>query len=291
MDATVIEDILEGIGNVPNALKRNMELMRELDCRVAGLLTEVAEAEAEVKTRVKNLSPSSKSVAAALGVDGREALKVIAKKRRVCDDLCDEKIAIAEQTLSMVVGHVDTVTTELSVLSAHLHATGEFESGGSARPGDEVAMKLDDQDCWILARVTKFKAETSVYEVCDADDERKTYQLPEARVVPLGPASSSNAATETSLRGSVAAPHALAPVASVLALDNAGAEIKLNKGDEVFAIYPDTTSFYSAVVSIPPRRSVGNNAICHVHFNDDADETGVTPDRPVALKYILRNVI
>ncbi|KAJ8608880.1 hypothetical protein CTAYLR_005276 [Chrysophaeum taylorii] len=285
--STVIEDILESIANVPNSVKRNFELLRELDGEVATLLEEIGDAEAAImasaREAVKSSSSSSRSVASALGTQGREAIAAIAAKRRRCDDLSDEKILIAEQTSELVLQHIDIMNSELAALSAHLHATGEFESSGAA-PNDEVAVQLDDsdKDSWILARVVRYKPESANYDVADADDDRKVYELPETRVVPL---------TDSGGRGVVAAPHALAPVASILAtVEGSPGEYKISKGDEVFAVYPDTTSFYSATVSIPPRRALAGNAICHVQFSDDADETGLNPDRAVPLKYIIRLV-
>mmetsp|Transcript_5136 Transcript_5136/g.7654 ORF Transcript_5136/g.7654 Transcript_5136/m.7654 type:complete len:178 (-) Transcript_5136:594-1127(-) len=176
------------------------------------------------------------------------------------------------------------MSKELAALSNHLHATGEFESSGAARPGDDVAIRLEDTGIdsqWILARVVQFRPESATYEVADADDENNVFDLPETDVVPL---------VDSIGRGSVAMPHALSPVCSVLALDNSGSEYRISKGDDVFAIYPDTTSFYAAVVSAPPRGRSSN--VCHVQFNDDADpETGLNPDRAIPLKYILRPVV
>ena len=63
---------------------------------------------------------------------------------------------------------------------------------------------------------------------------------------------------------------------------------RLQKGDEVFGIYPDTTSFYQCVVTIPARRSGSQGGTCHCQFQDDADETGITPDRPVPLHVLRR---
>ena len=88
--------------------------------------------------------------------------------------------------------------------------------------------------------------------------------------------------------GRVAPPHASATVASVLALD--GDHGKLSKADDVFAVYPDTTSFYAAVVSIPPRRAGGAAAVCHCQFQDDQDETGMNPDRAIPLKYVIKAI-
>ena len=49
---------------------------------------------------------------------------------------------------------------------------------------------------------------------------------------------------------------------------------RLQKGDEVFGIYPDTTSFYQCVVTIPARRSEHarprpQGGTCHCQFQDD----------------------
>lgn len=283
----VIEDVLESLSNLPNSVKRNFELMRELDLKVHALLAEVNEAEAAIVAKAQRAfeHPSSSKLASLENALAQEekVLESVMLKRRRCDELQDEKVLIAEQTNDIVLQHIEMMNTELAGLSAHLHSTGEFESSGAARPGDEVAVLLDedDKDAWILARVVRFKPETAVYDVADADDDRKVYELPETRVVPL---------TDSAGRGVVAAPHALAPVASVLAsIDGAPGDVKISKGDEVFAVYPDTTSFYAATISRPPRRG-GDSSMCHVQFNDDADETGLTPDRAVPLKYIIRLV-
>lgn len=282
--SNVVDDILESIAVLPNSLKRNFELMRELDGEVSRLQDEIADVEADILARAQRgvqQSPKPSSVEAALG--GCEVLEAVAAKRRRCDDLQDEKILIAEQTTESVLVHIETMNAELASLSAHLHATGEFESSGAARPGDEVAVRLDDhdKDAWILARVVRYKPESASYDVADADDDRKVYELSEMRVVPL---------TDSAGRGGVAPPHALSPVTSVLAsVDGATGDNKISKGDEVFAVYPDTTSFYPATVSRPPRRG-GDTGVCHVQFVDDADDSGVNPDRSIQLKYIIRPV-
>ena len=89
-----------------------------------------------------------------------------------------------------------------------------------------------------------YKAEVARYDVADADDDRKVYELSESRVVPL----------TDSGRG-VPQAHVLTGVVSCLAtIVDGEAANRLQKGDEVFAVYPDTTSFYHAVVSMPARR-------------------------------------
>ena len=50
---------------------------------------------------------------------------------------------------------------------------------------------------------------------------------------------------------------------------------KLQRGDAVFAVYPDTTSFYQASVVQAPRKVGAGEAFVMVNFVDDADEQGV----------------
>ena len=78
----------------------------------------------------------------------------------------------------------------------------------------------------------------------------------------------------------------------VTELNSANGEgARLTKGEEVLAVYPDTTSFYTATVTQPPRRGgAAGPTCCCVQFVDDADETGITPDRQVPLRYVIRPV-
>jgi SGF29 tudor-like domain len=74
---------------------------------------------------------------------------------------------------------------------------------------------------------------------------------------------------------------------------------KVAKGDVVFAIYPDTTSFYKATVVSVPRKQAGSssntaaataaalNQVAMVNFVDDSDEFGITHDKAVPMKYIM----
>jgi hypothetical protein len=62
---------------------------------------------------------------------------------------------------------------------------------------------------------------------------------------------------------------------------------RLSKGDTVYAVYPDTTSFYRASVVQAPRRTGGANAFVMVNFVDDSDEFGVTHDKAVNLKHVI----
>jgi SGF29 tudor-like domain len=64
---------------------------------------------------------------------------------------------------------------------------------------------------------------------------------------------------------------------------------KLRVGDTVYAVYPDTTSFYQAtVVQVPPRKQSGApGAFVMVTFVDDSDDFGITHDKAIPLKHIM----
>ena len=55
----------------------------------------------------------------------------------------------------------------------------------------------------------------------------------------------------------------------------------------IFAVYPDTTSFYQASVVQPPRKVGGGGSFVMVNFVDDQDEHGITHDKAVLLKHIM----
>lgn len=93
----------------------------------------------------------------------------------------------------------------------------------------------------ILGRVIFYHADLGMYDIADADDSKR-YHLPESQVA---------------------------------VLDLADSQKKLVRGEEVFAVYPDTTSFYPASVSQAPRRTVaGQEPTVIVQFHGDADDSG-----------------
>ena len=62
----------------------------------------------------------------------------------------------------------------------------------------------------------------------------------------------------------------------------------LKSGDVVFAVYPDTTSFYQGCIAQPPRKAAGGGQFVTVTFLDDEDvTTGKTHDKAVLLKHVM----
>jgi hypothetical protein len=103
-------------------------------------------------------------------------------------------------------------------------------------PADSLADKS-----MILGRVICYRPDTGEYDILDVDDSKK-YVLPERQVV---------------------------------VLDLQESQRKLSKGETVFALYPDTTSFYPAVVSHAPRRTaMGAEPSVIVQFSGDEDASG-----------------
>lgn len=63
----------------------------------------------------------------------------------------------------------------------------------------------------------------------------------------------------------------------------------LKRGDEVYAVYPDTTSFYPAVICKTPRPPAGSNDWdVIVKFNDDKDDFGKVPPRKIPSRFVVR---
>lgn len=135
-------------------------------------------------------------------------------------------------------------------------------SRNAARPGEQVAAKVtrtDENGSWILASVQRFYADTETYDVQDEDDTSKLIRLPWNHVMRL----------------------------------STGAEGGFDKGTRCMAIFPETTSFYRAVVSKQPvwKLTPGSTTPIVkeiiVKFEDDDDENGRTPHRRVPSRYVI----
>lgn len=74
------------------------------------------------------------------------------------------------------------------------------------------------------------------------------------------------------------------PESQVIILDGLKS---LSRGDIVYAVYPDTTSFYQASVVQAPRKAAGGGSFVMLNFVDDSDEHGITHDKAVLLKHIM----
>ena len=130
----------------------------------------------------------------------------------------------------------------------------------AARPGEQVAAKVtrtDENGSWILASVQRFYIDTETYDVQDDDDTSKLIRLPWTHVMRL----------------------------------STGMEGCFDKGKDVMAIFPETTSFYKAKVSQSPvwklDHGVPTVREIIVKFEDDEDSSGRTPHRRVPSRYVI----
>ncbi|KAL9642178.1 hypothetical protein ABK040_007182 [Willaertia magna] len=131
--------------------------------------------------------------------------------------------------------------------------------------GSKVAARISgtteesgDTGFWILASVVKYIPDKGRYEVEDEDpgDEenpgKKRYKLNKKHIIPLPTDFSQHKV--------------------------------FKKGDQVFAIFPNTTTFYRAIVKTLP--TAKNQRNYYLEFEDD-EEDGGTPQRKVSYKYVI----
>jgi len=179
----------------------------------------------------------------------------IQKLYRECLQKADENIAVARQTYDMIDATVQRLDRDIEAMEKLLQSNGDFQTGSQAKPDDLAACQVSPGSEWILAKVLHHDPNTGIYKLADEDVEsNKIFHLPESQVVLCGVE-------------------------------------KLSRGDMVFAVYPDTTSFYQATVVQAPRKTGGSAGgarnFVMVNFVDDSDEFGVTHDKAIPLQHII----
>ena len=127
-----------------------------------------------------------------------------------------------------------------------------------ARPGEQVAAKVlhtGENGSWILANVLDYYPNEMAYELQDEDDDQRVIYL---------------------------------AFSEVKRLEDSAAH--LHRNDEVLAVFPETTSFYRAIVVKNPRPPQHGNSgwdiVCK--FEDDEDASGRAPPRRVPGRFVLR---
>ena len=116
-----------------------------------------------------------------------------------------------------------------------------------------------EDGAWILGNVLDYNPMTQSYMVQDEDDVN--------RVLTMG-------------------------FHDVRRLDDSSSHLR--RGDQVLAVFPETTSFYNAVVVKTPKLQQTNSSSSSsslevvVKFEDDEDENGRNPARRVPARFVLR---
>jgi hypothetical protein len=129
-----------------------------------------------------------------------------------------------------------------------------------ALPGEQVAARVSKSadGSWILGNVLDYDPRSQTYAVQDEDDV--------SRVVTL-------------------------LYSNVKRLEDSAAHLR--RGDAVYAVFPETTSFYRAVVVKNPKTPLNPTGAWDVvvRFEDDEDETGKIPARRVPARFVLERTV
>ena len=193
-----------------------------------------------------------------IDIENDKELQTINTLRSKVQLRLNEKGAIAANLATDFDRIIKKLDTDILDFENELKLGGVFDNPllKGAEPGTDVAIhpSVGNNDI-ILGRVVSFNMETRYYDITDIDDTSRRYHLYESQVY---------------------------------FLDVAELYKKLSKGDEIYAVYPDTTSFYPAVVVQGPKKSNTGDFTLSVQFQGDADETGITPVVTVPMHYVIR---
>lgn len=283
-DETFLESFLDSLNGLPHEIKRNLELMKDLDKSCTSIQENmrqqqrvyVQQAEEKVLSLEVVVPPPNNNNSSlqpgvrVLGGSRREviiptteemmelishpeALQAIRELEASAIQQADEKVAIASQTLALVDSIVKRLDADLEGMEKILQSTGDFQAPGMAKPDDLAAVQVSDGSDWILAKVISHDPNTGLYRLSDEDVESsKIFNLPESQVVVLH---------EVDM---------------------------IKRGDIIFAVYPDTTAFYQATVVQAPRKGGGaGGSFVMVNFIDDSDEHGITHDKAVPIRHVM----
>ena len=171
-----------------------------------------------------------------------------------CIQKSDEKVFVAQQALDRLDALCQQLDEDMADMERIVESSGGSYSSQSlkvANPDDLAAAQVTPGSEWILSKVIHHDPQTGMFKLADEDVESdKTFTLPETQVVVL-----------TMIE-------------------------RLRAGDRIFAVYPDTTSFYEATVVQAPRKTNANPYVM-VTFVDDSDEQGITHEKFVPLKHTM----
>ena len=184
-----------------------------------------------------------------------------------------EKCTIIDRMSNDIENHLSLVDALLTKYEVELRDTGEFVEIG-AKPGDFLAFRSkgeDGEETFLLGQCHSYDKDADIYKVADADPD------PEEGKV----------AVEVSSRDVV-----------LLHDDPQEAKKMYQRGERVWAVYPGTTCFYKATITLinvkrqhPALTGANfpeNTIVFMVKFEDDVDETGGTPDRPVSVLHVFK---
>lgn len=130
--ALYLENYLDGLEHLPAELRRNFNLMRELDNRVQTLMKTI---DKECNDFMKN---ASSDTAPAIGEDERrDKLKAIQDMFNKAKQLGDDKVQLAIQTYELVDKHIRRLDADLQRFE------GEIQEKNPTGPPEENVAKSE----------------------------------------------------------------------------------------------------------------------------------------------------
>ena len=309
---TYLEGLIESLGTLPAEMRRNLELMKDMDGSCSELMEETMRLQQEYLQAVEG-KMNKLEVVDGKGVrvlsqprhgteqkdeedDDDESMEdtdlpvviptteellayvhdgpTLAKIESLREDAlqqAEEKVEIANQTLELVDNLCRKLDTDLKEMERSLlprnSGANDFANalsnaaapntgrGRGAPKKDDLAavQEVPGSADWILAKVIHHDPQNGTFKLSDEDMEsNKVFNLPESQVIIL-----------ERMRN-------------------------VRVGDVVFAVYPDTTSFYQGTIAQPPRKAAGGGMFVMITFVDDEDAaTGKTLDKAVLLKHVM----
>ena len=305
-----LEGLIESLATLPAEMRRNLDLMKDMDGSCSSLMEETMKLQQEYlqavegklgrlevvdgkgvrvlssvdRERIENKDDDDESMEDSDSdlpvviptteellayVNDGPSLSKIESLREDALQQAEEKVEIANQTLELMDNLCRKLDTDLKEMERSLltrNGGTDFHSAlnapsltigrarGAPKKDDLAAVQeVPGSPDWILAKVMVHDPQTGTFKLSDEDIEsKKIFNLPESQVIIL-----------ERMRN-------------------------LRIGDAVFAVYPDTTSFYQGTIAQPPRKAAGGGMFVMVTFVDDEDTaTGKTLDKAVLLKHVM----
>uniref|UniRef100_A0A7S2RBW1 SGF29 C-terminal domain-containing protein n=1 Tax=Mucochytrium quahogii TaxID=96639 RepID=A0A7S2RBW1_9STRA len=275
---SVLEEYLDTLLIMPVEVRRYITLLRELDEKCQVELAQLKKRQREFISVASERTKTTKSPEhkeAILNSMRNKEFADIEILRKSLNQKIAEKKSISDQLFDMSEENLKRIRGDAKYLEELFHVKGDMPDMGLL-PGREVAAFMEEDKVWILAKVVSYSVhDPDRVTVADVEDSTNNFVLPIPRVVVL---------PENETLG--------------------GAKGRLTtRGRKVYAIYPDTTSFYKGtLVSVPVKDISAVNAnnlinqkavippgvpVCGVQFDDDVDAlTGLTPKHYIQAKFV-----
>eukprot|EP00164_Ancoracysta_twista_P005265 GFYU01007206.1.p1 GENE.GFYU01007206.1~~GFYU01007206.1.p1 ORF type:complete len:252 (+),score=68.73 GFYU01007206.1:185-940(+) len=116
MAANYLEDYLLSVSTLPMELNRNFALMRELDQKVQGM-------QGEVQGKIKTTVQKAKNQWREKAIDPETQAKTVEAHFQHILELCEQKIALAEQSYEAVDNHIRRLDADLQNFECDLRTT------------------------------------------------------------------------------------------------------------------------------------------------------------------------